>query len=40
MRNRIPRCRWISVPGAGHAVHVEQPQAFAEEVLAFLQQWM
>lgn len=34
----IPRAQLAIVPGAGHNVHLEQPQAFAERVSAFLAQ--
>jgi len=36
MAARMPRAETAIVAGAGHAVHVEQPQAFVEQVLAFL----
>ena len=32
----LPRARTITIPAAGHAPHLEQPQAFASAVLAFL----
>lgn len=32
----LPNARAVIVPGAGHAVHLEQPQAFAKNVLEFL----
>jgi 2-succinyl-6-hydroxy-2,4-cyclohexadiene-1-carboxylate synthase len=32
----LPNARAAIVPGAGHAVHLEQPQAFAKNVLEFL----
>ena len=36
MAARLPRAETAIVPGAGHAVHVEQPQALLQQVLAFL----
>jgi 2-succinyl-6-hydroxy-2,4-cyclohexadiene-1-carboxylate synthase len=36
MRALLPDARAVIVPGAGHAVHLEQPQAFAKNVLEFL----
>ena len=33
----LPNARAVIVPGAGHAVHLEQPQSFAKNVLEFLQ---
>src|SRR5215212_9172852 len=33
---RLPNARALIVPSAGHAVHLEQPQAFAKNVLEFL----
>jgi 2-succinyl-6-hydroxy-2,4-cyclohexadiene-1-carboxylate synthase len=36
MAANIPRARAAIVPGAGHAVHLEQPTAFEELVLNFL----
>ncbi len=36
MADRIPYAETAIVPGAGHAVHVEQPEAFAAHVTAFL----
>jgi 2-succinyl-6-hydroxy-2,4-cyclohexadiene-1-carboxylate synthase len=32
----LPHAHAVIVPGAGHAVHLEQPQAFAKNVLEFL----
>lgn len=36
MAAALPNARAVIVPGAGHAVHLEQPQAFAKNVLEFL----
>ena len=36
MERAMPRARLVVVPGAGHAVHLERPAAFAEAVGAFL----
>ncbi len=36
MAAAMPTARLAVVPGAGHAVHLEQPQVYAERVLAFL----
>jgi 2-succinyl-6-hydroxy-2,4-cyclohexadiene-1-carboxylate synthase len=36
MAARLPRGRAAIVPGAGHAAHLEQPEAFAELLLPFL----
>lgn len=36
MQTRIPRCCWVSVADAGHAVHIEKPDVFTREVLSFL----
>jgi pimeloyl-ACP methyl ester carboxylesterase len=33
----VPDARTVTVPGVGHFVHVEAPEAFREEVLSFLQ---
>jgi 2-succinyl-6-hydroxy-2,4-cyclohexadiene-1-carboxylate synthase len=32
----LPNTRHIVVPAAGHTVHLEQPERFAELVLSFL----
>lgn len=32
----IPRCRLVTIQGAGHHVHVDQPEAVMDEVTAFL----
>ena len=32
----LPNVRVVIVPGVGHAVHLEQPQSFARNVLEFL----
>lgn len=39
MANRIPRARLQIIPGAGHAIHLEQPDLFLDEVLHFLDRW-
>jgi 2-succinyl-6-hydroxy-2,4-cyclohexadiene-1-carboxylate synthase len=36
MQALLPNVRAVIVPGAGHAVHLEQPQAFMQNVLEFL----
>jgi 2-succinyl-6-hydroxy-2,4-cyclohexadiene-1-carboxylate synthase len=36
MLTLLPSARAVIVPGAGHAVHLEQPQSFAKNVLEFL----
>lgn len=36
MAQRLPRARWQSVAGAGHAVHLERPAEFDELVIAFV----
>ena len=36
MAAKIPGARKVVVPAAGHAVNIEQPQAFIEAVLSFL----
>jgi 2-succinyl-6-hydroxy-2,4-cyclohexadiene-1-carboxylate synthase len=36
MARKIPRGRAAIVPGAGHAAHLEQPEAFADLLLPFL----
>ncbi|MDQ2996203.1 MAG: 2-succinyl-6-hydroxy-2,4-cyclohexadiene-1-carboxylate synthase [Chloroflexota bacterium] len=36
MAATLPNARAVIVSGAGHAVHLEQPQAFAKNVLEFL----
>lgn len=38
MRDLIPRAKLEVVPGAGHAVHLEQPERFRALVLEFLNQ--
>jgi 2-succinyl-6-hydroxy-2,4-cyclohexadiene-1-carboxylate synthase len=37
MSRLIPRARLVIVPDAGHAVHLEQPDAFRQAVLEFLE---
>jgi len=32
----LPNARAVIIPAVGHAVHLEQPQAFAKNVLEFL----
>src|SRR3954469_15830972 len=36
MAAKIPGARKVVIPGAGHAVNIDQPQAFIEAVLPFL----
>ena len=36
MATALPNARAVIVPGGGHAVHLEQPQSFAKNVLEFL----
>lgn len=38
MATLMPNARAVVVPGAGHAVHLEQPETFASEVEGFLRQ--
>ncbi|RMF55146.1 MAG: alpha/beta fold hydrolase [Bacteroidetes bacterium] len=36
IRRLFPRAELVTIPGAGHWVHAEAPEAFAEAVLSFL----
>lgn len=36
IRRHFPAARLVTIPGAGHWVHAEAPEAFARAVLAFL----
>ena len=36
MAAKIPGARKVVVPAAGHAVNIDQPQAFIDAVLPFL----
>ncbi len=36
MSAKLPNARHVVVPGAGHIVNIEQPEAFEREVLGFL----
>nr|QRD81034.1 lipolytic protein [uncultured bacterium] len=36
IRRLFPAARLVTIPGAGHWVHADAPEAFAREVLAFL----
>jgi pimeloyl-ACP methyl ester carboxylesterase len=38
LTSQLPRGRLLLVPGAGHNVHLERPQEFANAVGAFLQE--
>ncbi|HEY8531765.1 MAG TPA: 2-succinyl-6-hydroxy-2,4-cyclohexadiene-1-carboxylate synthase [Limnochorda sp.] len=38
MASRLPRARVVMVPGAGHTVHLEAPEVFTRQVLAFLEE--
>jgi pimeloyl-ACP methyl ester carboxylesterase len=33
---RFPDARWRSIPGAGHYVHIEQPDLVLHEIEGFL----
>lgn len=36
MRDHMPNARLVVVPGAGHTVHLEQPEAWVDAVVGFL----
>lgn len=36
MSERLPKCRWQTVEGCGHAIHVEDPEKFVTIVKGFL----
>jgi pimeloyl-ACP methyl ester carboxylesterase len=36
MAAKIPGCRFVTIPGAGHAANIDQPAAFNDAVRAFL----
>jgi pimeloyl-ACP methyl ester carboxylesterase len=36
MANKIPGAKLVTIPGAGHAANIDQPEAFNEAVSAFL----
>jgi pimeloyl-ACP methyl ester carboxylesterase len=38
MAAKIPGARKVAIPQAGHAVNLDQPQAFIDAVLPFLRQ--
>ena len=37
MATKIPGAKKVVIPAAGHAVNIDQPQAFVETVLPFLE---
>jgi pimeloyl-ACP methyl ester carboxylesterase len=37
MAAKIPNAQKVVIPAAGHAVNIDQPQAFIEAVLPFLE---
>jgi len=37
MQALLPNARTLQIANAGHTVHVEQPQVFAQNVLKFLE---
>ena len=37
IRGWFPAARFVTIPGAGHLVHTDQPEAFVAEVRAFLE---
>lgn len=36
MTKKIPNCRKVIIPDAGHAANMDQPEAFNQAVLGFL----
>lgn len=36
MSEKLPRCRWETIEGSGHAIHVEDPEKFVTIVKGFL----
>jgi 2-succinyl-6-hydroxy-2,4-cyclohexadiene-1-carboxylate synthase len=36
MSGLLPRSRLVVIPGAGHAVHLEQPDLFLQAAISFL----
>jgi pimeloyl-ACP methyl ester carboxylesterase len=36
MAAKIPKAKKVVIPAAGHAVNIDQPQAFIDAVLPFL----
>jgi 2-succinyl-6-hydroxy-2,4-cyclohexadiene-1-carboxylate synthase len=36
MHGKLPKARHVMIPGAGHTVHLEQPNAYLDEVERFL----
>ncbi len=36
LRDRLPDARLVTIEGAGHACHLEQPWVFDREVMRFL----
>jgi 2-succinyl-6-hydroxy-2,4-cyclohexadiene-1-carboxylate synthase len=36
MAGELPGARWVNVPGVGHAVHLEAPEAYIRAVRSFL----
>ncbi|MEK5390377.1 MULTISPECIES: 2-succinyl-6-hydroxy-2,4-cyclohexadiene-1-carboxylate synthase [Heyndrickxia] len=36
MKNRLQHAEWITIPNAGHAIHVESPKKFGTIVMEFL----
>lgn len=37
MMKKIPDCRKVIIPGAGHAANIDQPEAFNRTILGFLE---
>ncbi len=40
IRGWFPAARFVTIPGAGHLVHADQPEAFVAEVRAFLGEFL
>ena len=38
MAGAMPAARFVAIPGAGHAAHIENPEDCGREILAFLQE--